>query len=188
MFLEDEKLKQIIEALVFASDEPLSSEKISKIINVQSKRIEEIIFLLNEEYRKSDRAFKISKIGGGYRFCTLKDYYPYLKELFKSKRKPKLTRAALETLSIIAYRQPVSRPEVESIRGVNIDGVIHTLLERKLVSISGRGKGPGRPLLFTTTPEFLIYFGLNDISDLPNIKEINEIVDKKEVVGNDEAE
>ena len=189
MSLSDEKLKQVIEALVFASDQPLPAEKIGKITGETSKKkIEEIIFLINEDYRETGRVFKISKIGGGYRFSTLKEYFPYLKELYKGKRKPRLSRAALETIAIIAYRQPVSRPEIESIRGVNIDGVVTTLLERKLIKISGRGKGPGKPLLVVTTPEFLNYFGINEITELPNIKEISEIVNQREVTIDDEAE
>jgi len=189
MILEREDLKQIVEALIFASDYPITVEKISEIVKIDNiDDIRKIINILNKEYRETGRSLEILQIGGGYRFFTLKKYYPYLKELFKSRRKPKLSRAALETLSIIAYKQPINRAVIESIRGVNIDGVIHTLLERRLITISGRGKGPGRPLLYSTTPEFLQYFGLNDISDLPNLKEISEIVDKREVVVNDETE
>ncbi|NVM03419.1 MAG: SMC-Scp complex subunit ScpB [Candidatus Helarchaeota archaeon] len=189
MTSERENLKQIVESLIFASDYPITVEKISKIVNLKNvDNIQKIINDLNKEYRETGRSFEILKVAGGYRFFALKKYYPYLKELFKSRRKPKLSRAALETLSIIAYKQPVSRPVVESIRGVNIDGVLHTLLSRRLITIFGRGKGPGRPLLYSTTTEFLQYFGLNDISDLPNLKEIDEILDKREIIINDETE
>lgn len=189
MALEKEELKQVIEALIFASDYPLSAKKISEIVkSCGVDDVEKIIVQLNNEYKKTDRAFEIRKSGGGYRFFTLKKHFLYLKELFKGRKKSKLSRAALETLSIIAYKQPISRIDMESIRGVGISEVIHTLLERKLIMISGRGKGPGRPLLYSTTPDFLQYFGLNDVSELPSIKEINEILDKREIVVSDETE
>ncbi len=187
----NERYKRIVESLIFASDYPISADKISDIINagdVKSSVVVRMIDQLNKEYKETGRAFEIVQIGGGYRFSTLKEFYSYLRELFKSRRKPRLSRAALETLAIIAYKQPVSGPVVESIRGVSIDGVIHTLLERKLVKISGREKSPGRPLIYSTTSDFLHYFGLNELSDLPDLKEINELIEHKEITENDETE
>lgn len=189
MTVKQDKVKRIIEALIFASDYPLPSKKISEIAGTKNiKEIEKSIDILNEEYKKAGRSFEIRKVGGGYRFYTLKEFNKSVQELFKGRKKARLTRPSLETLSIIAYKQPVSKPEIESIRGVNADGVLHTLLERKLVTISGRGKGPGKPLLFSTTPDFLNYFGLNSLSELPNLKEIEELVDKEEVTGDNETQ
>ncbi len=189
--MQNENLKKIAESLIFASDYPISTEKISSIINSKDATnsvVLEIINKLNREYKETGRAFEIINIGGGYRFSTLKTSAEYIKQLFKGRRKPKLSRAALETLSIIAYKQPVSGPVIESIRGVSINGVINTLLERRLVSISGREKKPGRPLIYSTTHEFLNCFGLNDISDLPDFRELNDILSQKEVTENDETE
>ena len=189
--MQNENVKKIVESLIFASDYPISTEKISTIINskdVTNGVVLKTIDELNRKYKETGRAFEIINIGGGYRFSTLKAFAVYIKQLFKGRRKPKLSRAALETLSIIAYKQPVSGPVIESIRGVSIDGVINTLLERKLVSISGREKKPGRPLIYSTTLEFLNCFGLNDISDLPDFKEINDILNQKEVTEVDATE
>jgi len=187
--MEKHRLSRIIEALIFASDIPLSLKQTAEIVKVSLQEIEEAIQSLNESYSSEKRAFEITKAAGGYHFITHSDYYPWLQQLFKGKRRPRLSRAALETLAIIAYRQPVSRPEIELIRGVNIDGVVHTLLERRFVAISGRRDGPGRPLLYVTTPEFLRYFGLNSLEELPNLREIGEIFSKQESVSEeDEAQ
>lgn len=182
MAVKENKKKQIVEALIFSSDYPITLKKISEIADIKgNKDIEKIIDALNKEYVENGRAFEIRKIGGGYRFYTLKKFHSHVQEIFKGRKKARLTRPSLETLSIVAYKQPVSKPEIETIRGVNADGVLHTLLERKLVTISGRGKGPGKPLLFCTTSEFLYYFGLNSLSDLPSLKEIKELVDSEEI-------
>ena len=123
-----------------------------------------------------ERAFFLKKAGGGYQFATRPEYFRWIKQMFAGRERNRLTRAALETLSIIAFKQPISRVEVAAIRGVNSDGVMQTLLERKLISITGRDEGQGRALLFSTTREFLIYFGIDDISDLPKPKEIEELL------------
>ena len=189
MTAHQDKMRRIVEALIFTSDYPIPLKKLTEIASAKnSKEIEQIIDLLNEEYKENGRSFEIRKVGGGFRFYTLKEFRSYIQELFKGRKKAKLTRPSLETIAIIAYKQPVSKPEIEAIRGVNVDGVLHTLLERKLVTISGRGKGPGKPLLFSTTPGFLHYFGLNSLSELPNLKEIEELVDKEEVININETE
>jgi segregation and condensation protein B len=115
-------------------------------------------------------------VAGGYQMVSRESYSQWIRKLFHKKIKTRLSQAALETLSVVAFKQPVSKPEIEAVRGVNCEGVIHTLLERKLINLAGRGEGPGRPLLYKTTAEFLRYFGINDISDLPRPREIEEIL------------
>jgi segregation and condensation protein B len=128
----------------------------------------------------------VVEIGGGYQLATKPEYYEFVQRLVESSRKQKLSKAAMETLAVIAYKQPVVRSTIESIRGVNVDGVLRTLMERDLVRIVGREDGPGRPLLFGTTREFLMRFGLNKVSDLPGLKEIEELVGAEEGVGSGE--
>jgi segregation and condensation protein B len=174
--MQDEQLKQVVEVLVFASDIPLPADQIHAI--VEEAGIEDIakaVDELNADYRRTDRTFQIIHVGGGYQIVTHENYAGWVKKLFQGRLKTKLSQAAMEALSMVAFRQPVSKPEIEAIRGVNCDGVIRTLLERKLITISGRAEGQGKPLLYKTTKEFLRYFGVNDISDLPKPKEIEEL-------------
>lgn len=174
----------IIEALIFASDEPLpASEIISAIKNIDGEEIkinasdvEKAYEKLNERYTSDDCAFRIMKIANGYIFATKTEYAKYVGFLSSAKSKRRLSQAALETLAIIAYKQPITKPEVETIRGVNSDYMINTLLEKKLITIKGRAETVGRPLLYATTPEFLSYFGLNKLKDLPRPREIEEIM------------
>ncbi len=173
--MERNKLKSILEALIFASDTPLSMNQIRVILEgVEKTEIESALAELAEDLK--ERAFFLKKAGGGYQFATRPEYFRWIKQMFAGRERNRLTRAALETLSIIAFKQPISRVEVAAIRGVNSDGVMQTLLERKLISITGRDEGQGRALLFSTTKEFLIYFGIDDISDLPKPKEIEELL------------
>jgi len=172
-----ENLKQIVEALIFASDIPITADQIKGFIgDITGRQIKKAIDELNLEYKKANRAFKIVNVAGGFQMVSRDTYSQWVRKLFLKRSRAKLTPAALETLSVIAFKQPVTKSEVAAIRGVNCDAVMHTLLERKLVTISGRGDGPGRPLLFRTTKEFLRYFGVNDISDLPKPKELEEIL------------
>jgi len=172
-----ENLKQIVEALIFASDIPIAIEQIKVFIEeTTAGQVRKVIDELNLEYKQTNRAFKIVYVAGGVQMVSRETYSQWVRKLFKKKSKGRLSQAALETLSVVAFKQPVSRSEVSGIRGVNCDGVMHTLLERRLVTISGRGEGPGRPLLFRTTKEFLRYFGVNDISDLPKPRELEELL------------
>jgi segregation and condensation protein B len=185
-----ENLKSIVEALIFASDVPLSLKQIKEIINEPSKKflsengsltiteedVKKAIDDLNLEYSERGSSFRIIEIAGGYQFATLPEFAKWVGKLFKERSKKKLSQAALETLAIIAYKQPISKPEIESIRGVNVDHVIKNLLERKLITIVGRAETIGRPLLYGTTQEFLKYFGLKNLSDLPKPTEIEEII------------
>lgn len=175
--IELAKIKPIVEALIFASDLPLAENRIKNIIEeLTIKQIQEIVEQLNIDYEQDNRAFQIKKIGGGFQFVTRPEFSNYIKKYYKGRSKSRLSRAGLETLAIIAFKQPISRPEIDGIRGVNSDGVVKTLLERSLIQISGRSDNVGHALLYGTTHEFLSYFGVNDVSELPKPKEIEELL------------
>lgn len=177
--MDHEYQKQIVEGLIFASDVPISENKIAGIVEeLTPKQISSIIEELNSEYLNNNRAFFITKVAGGFQLNTRKDLAPWIKQLYKGRMRPRLSQASLESLAIIAFKQPVSRVEIDAIRGVNSGGVIKNLLERNLISIAGRADGPGKPLIYGTTREFLRYIGINDISDLPKPREIEEIMGK----------
>ncbi len=176
-----EKDIAIIEALIFASDAPLTARKIVEILpHLKEKTVREAVELLNDRYRQEARAFSIEEVAGGYRFFTLPEFEPYIKQLYSSRNQNRLTQKALETLAIIAYRQPITRQEIEEIRGVSADGVIRTLLARNLITIAGRAEAPGSPFLYKTTKTFLEYFGLKSLNDLPKLKEIDELIAEDE--------
>ena len=180
----DNIYKSIIESLIFASDEPIPAQEIIKAIkeidgsdtSITSSDVENSVSELNEKYSSDDSSFRILSIAEGFAFGTKPEYAKYVGYLSNEKTKRRLSQAALETLAIIAYKQPITKPEIESIRGVNSDYMINTLLEKILITIKGRSETIGRPLLYGTTPEFLKYFGINKISDLPKPREIDEIV------------
>lgn len=164
--------KAIVEALLFAAEEPLPASRLASILEEATPgAIDDIVAGLNADYLRGGRAFRISEVAGGYRLHTRPEFALWIRLLQRAAR-PRLSQAALETLSIVAYRQPVARTELEAIRGVNVDGVLKTLVERDLVRIAGRGEGLGRPLLYATTPHFLEYFGLPDLDALPRPEEI----------------
>jgi segregation and condensation protein B len=178
--METQELKRIVEALIFAADGPLSAERILETLDPQNGfELNVVIDELNREYEESGRAFTIRQVAGGYQIVTQPNYANWIKKLYLGRQKTRLSQAALETLALIAFKQPISRVEIAQIRGVNSDGVIGTLLERKLITISGRSEAVGRPLLYSTTPEFLKYFGLNDLADLPKPREIEELFGKE---------
>ncbi len=167
----------IIEALLFASDQPVSAGKLRGCIETDDEvPVAEIVDQLNDWYAQQERAFFIMEVAGGYQLVTRKEFEPYVKKLYVNASRMRLSQAALEALAIIAYKQPVSRPEIDDIRGVNSDSVVRTLLERDLIRVKGRAEQPGRPLLYGTSDEFLRYFGLNSLDDLPRLKEIDEIL------------
>jgi segregation and condensation protein B len=180
----DNIYNSIIEALIFSSDEPISAPDLVKAIKgidgediqVSDKEIAKCIEELNFMYQEKSSAFQIIKIAGGYLFATRFEYAKYVGFLSSEKSKRRLSQPALETLAIIAYKQPVTKPELETIRGVNSDYILNTLLEKSLVAITGRAETIGRPLLYSTTNEFLKYFGLDKLSDLPKPREIEEIM------------
>jgi segregation and condensation protein B len=153
---------------------------IDVVDDISAADIEEIVTALNEKYLATDSSFRIRKVAGGYQLYIIEDYAGYVEELHTRRRNARLTRSALETLAIIAYRQPVTKLDIEMIRGVASDSVLHTLLERKLITLSGRAQTIGRPLLYRTTDEFLKYFNLNAIEDLPKMTEIEELLSSRE--------
>ncbi|MBU0650555.1 SMC-Scp complex subunit ScpB [bacterium] len=167
---ENYNYKQIIEALLFAADEPLLYKEISSAVeDLKEDQLTDIIDQLNAEYIEQRRTFRINKIAKGYQMVTISELYPYLSKLFNSRKKGKLSKAALETLAIVAYKQPVTKAEVEAIRGVTVD--MAPLLEKELIKILGRKDVPGKPIIYGTADKFLQYFGLPDIKDLPDFKE-----------------
>ena len=172
-----EKL-QILEALLFAAPEPLSQARVNLIFQNDAPQLEDAIKKLNAYYEKNDRSYIIQSIAGGYQITTLPKYDKWIKRMFDKSGKLTLSTAAIETLAIVAYKQPINRFNIESIRGVDCSGVIRTLLTRNLIKIKGRDDSPGRPLLYSTTNDFLENFGLNRISDLPKIKEVAELTDQ----------
>ena len=179
-------LKSLIEGLVFAAQESLSIKQIQamyeyqgldgELRQIEPDEITRIVEELNSEYVAADKPYRIIQIAGGYQFATLPAYAEWLGKLYREQARRKLSQPSTETLAIIAYRQPVTKPEIESIRGVNCDYVLKTLLEKVLVTIVGRATTVGRPLLYGTTKEFLKHFGLNDVTDLPRPREIEEIL------------
>ncbi|MCJ7509221.1 MAG: SMC-Scp complex subunit ScpB [candidate division Zixibacteria bacterium] len=176
-----ESAQSIVEALLFASDTPLTSQKISSLVeNITPQQVEEIVDQLNQKYEEGNRSFSIRKVASGFQMYTLPDFKPWIEKLVSTSHSQKLSPAALEALAIIAYKQPVVKSEVEHIRGVDSDWVIHGLLEKNLITIVGRKHGLGRPLLYGTTPGFLSYFGLNSLDDLPKIEELEELMKQKE--------
>jgi segregation and condensation protein B len=174
----------VIEALIFASDEPLPHSEIIRAVkeidgddtDITIDSVEEAVESLNKKYSEAGSAFKILSIANGFLYATNAEYSKYVGFLSSEKSKRRLSQAALETLSIIAYKQPITKPEIEQIRGVNSDYMLSTLLEKNLITIKGRADTVGRPLLYITTSEFLKYFGLSKITDLPKPREIDEIM------------
>jgi segregation and condensation protein B len=161
----------IVEGLLFASDTPLEAERIREVLDLQSADdARSLVAALRERYEGEARALQIAEVAGGYRMVTRAEVAPWLVRLARTRTRVRLSRAALEALAIVAYKQPVSRPEIDAVRGVNSDGVLDNLLERRLVRIAGRKDAPGRPFLFETTREFLVAFGLRDRDDLPRVE------------------
>jgi segregation and condensation protein B len=173
--MEQSELKKILEAFLFISSEPVQIAQVQEILGVQDEsHIKAAIGDLKEKYETQDSGLRIMEVAGGYRVSTMPELAPHLKKWYK-RQKPRLSRASLETLSIVAYRQPVTRSEVEAIRGVNVEGALSTLLERGLVRIVGRRDTVGRPILYGTTRIFLEHFGLNTLKDLPVLSEFSEL-------------
>lgn len=173
-------LINIIEALLFVSIEPLTSEKIKDILKeFQDKEIENALEELMRRYSVNERGVHVIKVSGGYLLATKKEYDEYIKRFLKEERRQKLSKEALETLSTVAYHQPTTLAEISAIRGVDASHCLKTLLEKKLIKIVGRKKSPGKPLIYRTTKNFLTYFGLNSIEDLPSKEEIEKILEDK---------
>jgi len=180
----DNTYNAVIEALIFSSDDSLSPEEIIRAIksidgediDISKDDVDVSVEQLNKKYEENNSAFRILRISNGYLHATIEQFAKYVGYLSSERAKRRLSQAALETLAIIAYKQPITKPELETIRGVNSDYILTTLLDKNLITIKGRAETVGRPLLYGTTDEFLKYFGLNNLSDLPKPREIDEIM------------
>jgi segregation and condensation protein B len=179
----DITLPQLVEALVFASPEPLSAEAIVAVLlaedpglEILPTEIDGIVTGLNARYATAGLSFHIRHAGGGYGFATLDAFHPYLVHIQHENASRKLSASAIETLAIMAYKQPLTKPEVDAIRGVDSGYIIRQLLEKKLVDVAGRKDAPGKPLLYRTSATFLRHFGINSVDELPKPREIDEIL------------
>jgi segregation and condensation protein B len=172
---EQDPQRRLAEALILASPEPLAAKRLADLLpRCSPERTRELVAELNAEYAAQGRAFEISEVAGGFQMRTLPEFAPYVQQL-QSGRPLRLSPAALETLAVVAYRQPVTRAEIEFVRGVDVGAVLRSLLERKLVRIAGHREVPGRPMLYATTRRFLEVFGLATLDDLPTLREIREL-------------
>lgn len=173
--MPEQKLKSILEAILFAASEPISMEQFQDALPEVGKRaIRKALTTLQDEYQEIDRSFHLVEIANGYQVCTRPEYSEWIQKFYTRQVRVTLSPSALETLAIVAYKQPITRADVAAIRGVNSDSVLNSLVEKRLVRITGRKEG--RALLFSTTDEFLQQFGLKDASDLPSLDEIDELL------------
>lgn len=194
------ELVSIIESIIFVSAQPVTPAFLLEVLNgppvtgaagtdapeeaqyllgyaVEAPEIEAALASLLTKYQGDTYPFEIRQLAQGYQFLTKRRFHPYLRQAVVHKNQKRLSRAALETLAIIAYRQPLTKAEMEFIRGVNCDYAVQKLLDKQLIQITGRSDGPGRPLLYGTSPFFMQYFGINDTSDLPKLKEFEELAE-----------
>ena len=178
-----EESDQIIESLLFATSDPLSQVLLNQVFDKPIPILNEAVKRLNEFYLKNKKPYYIDTIAGGYQLITKPEFDIWIRRLLGKSNKLILSAAALDSLAIIAYKQPIGRYDIEAIRGVDSSGVIKTLLSRKLILIKGRGDGPGRPLLYSTTKLFLEKFGLDKLSDMPKLKEVSEIIESDPSLG-----
>ena len=181
MYTAEQEELFIIEALLFASPHPLTQKHVNQIFENDPPRLNSVIDILRKKYNSENHAFAIQTIAGGYQLNSRPEYDIWIRRLLNKTGKLYLSTAALESLAIIAYKQPVNRFEIESIRGVDCSGVLKTLLNKNLICIKGRDEGPGRPLLYGTTDDFLEAFGLGKISEIPKLKEIVELTENEEL-------
>ena len=171
------RIERIIESVLFAAAAPVSLRRLVEILaGPPSKEVQAAVVRLMQEYAPGQRGIQLREVAGGYQFRTARENAEWVRAIFREKP-ARMGRAALETLAIVAYKQPVTRAEIEAIRGVDVDGVLSTLLSRRLIKIGGRKEAVGRPLLYGTTPEFLEVFGLKDMNELPSLKELGPAPD-----------
>ncbi len=176
--MSEDNVKAVIEALLFSSDRPLTLEQLKSILDgFETSQIRAFLEELSSDYEKSNRGIRIVEVAGGFQMITAPDFAPFLKKLYKQRRVERLSKPALETLAIIAYKQPVTKLEIESLRNVDVGGVIKNLLDKSLIRIAGRKKAPGRPYVFGTTRQFLEYFGLNSLDELPKMEDFSKTME-----------
>jgi len=174
--IEDAQLKAMLEAIVYVAEEPVTIAQIAAALEQPAERIATLLAELTAEFERPEHGLAVREVAGGFKLATKPEHHDAVRNFVKSLKPPlKLSLPALETLSVIAYKQPVTAPEIRAIRGVQGDGVLKTLLERKLIVIAGRKDVIGKPVLYKTTKEFLLQFGLKDLSELPSLKEFEEI-------------
>jgi segregation and condensation protein B len=178
--MSNDKRTAVVEALLFASSKPLSLDVLTEASGIEKPALREILTRLQEEYASGKRGFSLEEVAGGFQLRSDPAYSEQIGKLFAAKSRRRMTRSSLETLSIVAYRQPVTRAEIDHIRGVDSGAVIKTLLSLAMVRILGRKEAPGRPILYGTTREFLEYFGLRDIESLPTLEEVAELLEENE--------
>jgi len=185
--MERNEQRRIVEALILASPEPISAARIAEIVpDCKPGAAKDLVNELNTLYEEQDRSFEIWEVAGGYQMRTRAEFSGYLQQLQKT-RPLRLSRAALETLAVIAYKQPTTRAEIENVRGVDVGAVIKSLLDRNLIKIAGQREIPGRPMLYATTRRFLEIFGLGSIKDLPTLRELDELAREQSLSGEGEA-
>lgn len=173
--MEDKEARSIIESLLFISGEPLTLDALRKVTEIDKYNTERLVRELISDYSIKNTGLLIVEVAEGFQMVTNPACAPWVKKLLSTAVPKRLSQSSLETMAIIAYKQPIIKAEIEAIRGVNSDGVVKTLLERRLIKILGRKEVPGRPLMYGTTKEFLQYFGLKDLSELPTMKEFEEV-------------
>jgi segregation and condensation protein B len=169
--VEDAQLKAVLESLIFISESPLTLDRMKEVLGINKRDLQRLLSEMMEEYRKSERGFLLVEVAEGFQFRTRPEHADWIKKLKKVKSTA-LSQPSLETLAIVAYRQPVVRMDIEKIRGVDSGGVLHTLLEKKLIKIIGKKDVPGKPLVYGTSRKFLEVFGLKDLSELPTLKDL----------------
>jgi segregation and condensation protein B len=183
---EEAKLRAVVEALIYVVEEPLSAEQIASALEVPKERVLSVLADLKQEYARPERGVTIREAAGGYRMGTKPEHHEAIRDFVKKRKPPlKLSLAALETLAVIAYKQPITAPEIMEIRGVQGAGVLKTLLDRKLITPAGRKPVVGKPILYRTTRDFLLQFGLKDLSELPTLKEFEDL--RRLALGDEDA-
>jgi len=179
--MSENNVKPVIEALLFSSEKPLALEQVKKILDGwDTNQIRLIMEELRADYERDNRGIRVVEVAGGFRMVTAPDFAPFLKKFYKERKVERLSRQGLETLAIIAYKQPLTKNEIEVLRNVNVDGVIGSLLEKNIIRVTGRKKAPGRPFVFGTTKQFLEYFGLKSLEELPKMEDFSQMVTTKE--------
>jgi segregation and condensation protein B len=178
--MSDDNVKSVIEALLFASEKPLLVEQVKEVLgHLEKEDIARLLGELSTEYEATGRGMRIVEVAGGFQMVTTSDFAPFLRKLFKQRKSERLSKSALETLAIIAYKQPVSRAEIGSIRSVNVDNMVKSLLDKGLIRVAGRKKTPGRPFVYATTRQFMEYFGLKSLAQLPKFEEFASFAQNK---------
>ncbi len=176
--MENKKIKSILESLLFINEKPIEITELAQVIGTGRKDIETALEAVRQEYSQRNSGICLIKIAGGYQMCSAPDNETWVRKMYQERNKQKLSTASLETLAIVAYKQPVTRVEIEAIRGVNVDNMVRKLSELGLIKIAGRKDVVGKPFLYITTRNFLEYFGINSLKDLPKLEEFVAIADK----------